>query len=83
LQAALTREQGQEFVIVLVKDYVVHDSGARAEMINFAEREFGVRAALITERSLRTFGPTDIVRWLEGIAIEQLPWAEYTFSPVS
>lgn len=83
LTAALTREQGQEFVIVSVKGYVIGDPQAREEIIEFAEREWGVRAALIGASSHSTYGPSDIVRWLEGVLVEQLPWRDWTFTPVA
>lgn len=67
-------------MILLVKDRVIQDSNAREEMLGFAEREFGVRAALMGERNRQTYGPRDIVRWLEGVLFEQLPWREYSFA---
>jgi hypothetical protein len=41
----------------------------------------GVRAALLSERQNRTSSPhRDIVRWLETVSIEPLPWEEYSCS---
>lgn len=76
-QVALIREQGQEFSILLVKDQVVAHPRQREEVLAFAVREFGVRSALLGERTLSTYGPEDIVDWLSGIYVEQLPWRDF------
>jgi len=76
--AAPTHEQGQDFVVVLVKDQVIHDPNERDTMILASQREFGLRAALMGERQQETYGPPDIVKWLEGVAFEQLPWQEFS-----
>lgn len=78
--AAPTREQGQEFVIVLVKDRVIHDTSERENLLRFGQQKFGVRAALMGEREHKTYGPRDIVNWLDGVAYERLPWREYSLS---
>jgi hypothetical protein len=80
LIAAPTEEQGQRFVIVLVKDRVIHDPTERDQVLVAAQSEFGVRAALIGEQQRQTYGPQDIVRWMEGITIEQLPWREFSLN---
>jgi hypothetical protein len=76
-QVALVREQGQNFAVLVVKDRVIRNSTDRDDAIAWGEREFGVRTALIGE-SGSTWGPNDIVRWLEGVPVEALPWREYT-----
>ncbi len=78
LIAAPTREQGQDFVIVLVKDHVIQNPSERDQIIAACSLQFGCRVALMGERQHRTFGPHDIVRWLEGVAPEQLPWKEFS-----
>jgi hypothetical protein len=78
--AAPTHEQGQDFVIVLVKDRVIHDPNERATIIRASEHEFGLRAALMGERQRETYGPQDIVKWLEGVTFEQLPWQEFSLN---
>jgi hypothetical protein len=78
--AAPTHEQGQDFVVVLVKDQVIHDPNERTTMILASQREFGLRAALMGERQQETYGPPDIVKWLEGVAFEQLPWQEFSLN---
>jgi hypothetical protein len=80
ITAALTHEQGQDFVILLVKDRVISDANDRQELLDFAAHNFGVRAALMGERQNKTYGPPDIVRWLDNVFFEQLPWREYSFN---
>lgn len=80
ITAAVTHEQGQEFVILLVKDRMISDPSGRQDMLDFAAQNFGVRAALVGERQFGTHGPTDIVRWLRNVHVEQLPWREYSFN---
>lgn len=80
LIAAPTREQGQEFVVVLVKDHVIRNPTEADQVLLAAQNQFGVRAALVGEQERRTYGPQDIVRWMEGISIEQLPWREFSIN---
>lgn len=76
-EVALVHEQGQDFAILAVKTSVLASRARCEEMVAFSEREFGVRTALLAEDG-RTWGPTDIVRWLEGVFLEQLPWREFS-----
>lgn len=78
-EVALVHEQGQDFAILAVKSGVLASRARCEEMVAFSEREFGVRTALLAEDG-RTWGPTDIVRWLEGVFLEQLPWREFSFN---
>jgi hypothetical protein len=80
ITAALTHEQGQDFVILLVKDRVISDPNGRQDMLDFAAQNFGVRAALMGERQNATYGPPDIVRRLNSVHFEQLPWKKYSFN---
>jgi hypothetical protein len=80
LIAAPTREQGQEFVVVLVKDPVINNPAQANEVLLAAQSQFGVRAALVGETQHKTYGPDDLVRWMEGISIEQLPWQEFSIN---
>jgi hypothetical protein len=78
-QVAVVKEQGQVFAVLLVKNHVIHSPQQREELQNFGEREFGVRTALIAENG-RTWGPRDIVDWLRGVAVSQLPWREFSLN---
>jgi hypothetical protein len=76
-QVALIREQGQDFAVLAVKPHVIANSQQRQEALTLAARTFGVRTALLGEDG-RTWGPTDIVRWLSNIDIGRLPWRGFT-----
>ena len=77
---ALVHEQGQNFAVMAVKDRVIQDPALRERMMAFGQTEWGARTALVGERNHRTYGPRDIVRWLETVALEQLPWREFRFN---
>lgn len=76
-EVALVKEQGQDFAILAVKNNVITSPTLREEMIAFGEREFGMRTALLAENG-QSWGPTDIVNWLAGIFVEQLPWHRFS-----
>jgi len=76
-KVALVREQGQDFAVLLVKDQVLNSPQTREDLLMFGQGQFGVRTALIGEHG-GTWGPTDIVDWLNSVAPEQLPWREFT-----
>ena len=78
-EVALVREQGQEFAVLAVRNHVLASPTDREEMMNFGEAQFGVPTALVGENG-RLWGPPDIVRWLESVFIEQLPWRDFTIS---
>jgi hypothetical protein len=78
-KVALVREQGQSFAVLLVKSSVLSSKNRCEEIVAFGEQEFGVRTALIGEDG-RTWGSPDIVRWLKGVLIEQLPWRDFSTS---
>lgn len=76
-KVALVREQGQDFAVLLVKDHVLSSPALREDAMSFGESEFGVRTALVGEQG-RTWGPQDIVNWLSSVAVEQLPWRDFS-----
>lgn len=78
-EVALVHAQGQDLAILAVKSSVLSSRARCEEMVAFSEREFGVRSALLGEDG-RTWGPPDIVRWLEGVYPEQLPWREFSLN---
>jgi hypothetical protein len=78
-KVALVHEQGQDFAVLIVKNSVISSPQRREEMMAFGESEFGVRTALMGEDG-RTWGPNDIVNWLETIFVEQLPWREFSLN---
>lgn len=78
-EVALVHEQGQDFAILAVKSSVISSRAQCEEMTAFGEGEFGMRTALLGEDG-RTWGPPDIVGWLEGVFLEQLPWREFALN---
>jgi hypothetical protein len=76
-EVAVIREQGQTFAVLAVKPHVVQDPAEREAMVTSARRWFGVRTALLAEDG-RTWGPNDIVRWLQNIHVSQLPWRKFS-----
>jgi hypothetical protein len=76
-EVALVHEQGQDIAVLAVKSQVVSEPGRREQMLAFGEREFGVRTVLLAENG-RSWGPPDMVRWLEGVSPAQLPWCEFS-----
>ena len=77
IEAALTREGAAEFVVLAVKAGVITNPSQREQLLAFGEDYFGRRTALLGEDG-RTWGPPDIVSWLEAVPVEALPWREYT-----
>ena len=76
-EVAVIREQGQTFAVLTVKPHVVQNPAEREAMVASARRWFGVRTALLAEDG-RTWGPNDIVRWLQNIHVSQLPWRKFS-----
>jgi hypothetical protein len=76
-EVALVREQGQTFAVLAVKPHVVQSPSEREAMVAAARRWFGVRTALLAEDG-KTWGPNDIVRWLQNIHPGQLPWRKFS-----
>lgn len=76
-EVALIREQGQDFAVLTVKPHVVQSSQEREAAMAAARQAFGMRTALLAEDG-RTWGPTDIVRWLANVDIRRLPWRQFT-----
>lgn len=77
IEAAVTKQGAAEFVVLAVKPWALRDPRQRDELLELGEQVFGRRTALLAEDG-RTWGPPDIVRWLQDVAPEQLPWREYT-----
>lgn len=76
-EVALVHEQGQDFAILAVKSNVISNPQLREEMVAFGQQEFGLRTALLAENG-QTWGDQDIVNWLKGVLVEQLPWRDFS-----
>jgi hypothetical protein len=74
--AAPTHHQGYDFVVLSVKDRVIHDPSAREELLDFAQSQFGMYAVLLGESNGQTYGAQRAVNMLRQISAEQLPWRE-------
>jgi NAD(P)H-dependent FMN reductase len=78
--AAPTHHHGYDFVVLLVKDHVLHEPTTRSDMLDFAQREFGVDPVLLGERQGETYGAQRAVNMLRRISPDQLPWREYEYA---
>jgi hypothetical protein len=76
-EVALVREQGQDFAVLAVKPYVIQNPSEREALTAAGQQWFGVRTALLAEDG-QTWGPKDIVRWLQNVHVSQLPWRSFT-----
>jgi hypothetical protein len=79
IQAAVTKSGTAEFVVLAVKPSAIGNPTRREELQRLGERLFRRRTALLGEDG-RSWGPPDIVRWLQGVPVDSLPWREYTVS---
>ena len=81
-QASVIREQGVDFVIVVVKKNVVDNrNAAQGAMASFSPAFPQLPIVLMAqEHNGRPvfFGRDDIVRFLSNVPVEAIPWREYT-----
>jgi hypothetical protein len=81
-QAALVREQGQKFAVVVVQYSVLNSTASkRNAQATFQPAFPGVPIILMAQdsRGVPTYyGRTDIVNFLSSIDFRRLPWAEWT-----
>lgn len=83
LQAAVIKEQGQTFAVVLVKPHVM-DSTHQASQTQAGFSSFfpGMPVVLAAESSqgMRYYGRCDISRFLASISVSRIPWRTYSFA---
>jgi hypothetical protein len=82
ITAALVREQGVNFAVVLVRSAAMNQPPASKNQLaaGFQPIFPGNHIVLCAQDSggrPTYYGRPDIVRFLSGIFFEQLPWAEY------
>ena len=78
ITAAITKEQGVTFTVILVKTGVI--SSNREQVRTSAPSNFP-RPIILAEQSHRKMkyhGRTDIVRFLSNVPYQALPWKDYT-----
>ena len=84
VQAAVVREQGVVFAVVVVKRHVLDDRAeANRTQVAFRRCFPGVPIVLMGQDGRGTptyWGRPDIVRFLARISMHRIPWKEYTFS---
>jgi hypothetical protein len=80
--AALVREQGVTFAVVVVNNHTVSsDSERRKAMGAFGTRFPGVPIVLMSQDGRGTptyWGRPDIVRFLVDVPFEALPWKRFS-----
>jgi hypothetical protein len=80
--AAVVREQGVTFAVVVVKDHVVSSDSSRREAIMAFGAHFpGVPIVLMAQdgRGRPTYwGRPDIVRFLARVPVNALPWKRFS-----
>lgn len=82
VDAALVREQGVKFAVVVVSSGTTSNrASARAAIVAY-RRIFGLPLVVLMEQDARGvptyYGRPDIVRFLSGIDFRQLPWSRYS-----
>ncbi len=75
-QVALIREQGINFGVVIVQDHVIDNSNERDDLCRWWTNQLGYPIALMGAHRHRTYGRSDIVRWLSSIDPSRLPWRQ-------
>lgn len=84
VQAAVVKEQGVVFAVVVVKRHVLDDRAlASRAQLGFRRLFPGMPIVLMAQdgRGTPTYlGRPDIVRFLARISMHRMPWKEFTFS---
>lgn len=84
IQAAVVKEQGVTFAVVVVKPRVVSSRHEAQRAAAAFTRYFpGMPIVLMAQDSRGTptyVGRPDIVKFLANVFLESLPWKEFTFN---
>lgn len=82
--AALVREQGVEFAVVVVKKHVLSGESSRRQAAASFQASFpGIPIILMAQDGggRPTFwGRPDIVRFLSNVPVSRLPWRRFSMS---
>jgi hypothetical protein len=71
---AFVREQGVEFVVVCVADYIVEGAIEREGVYQEWTRELGRPVALIGANRHRVYGHKSIVKFVSSVHPSRFPW---------
>jgi hypothetical protein len=81
-QGAVIREQGVTFAVVIVKRYIIDNSIEAGQAIAAFQPVFpGLPVVLMAQNYQGTptyYGRQDIARFLANVALEAIPWKEFT-----
>lgn len=84
IQAALIREQGQTFSVVVAKKHILHNRLEADRLAQYLSPAFGgVPVVLMAQDGSGRpsyYGRSDIVRFLENVPIQNMPWRQYTLN---
>jgi len=83
VQAAAISLQGRNFAVVLAQLDLIHNSGEADLAIDTLQPKFGgVPVVLMAQKEDGTpvyYGDQDLVRSLEDLPVDKMPWKEYHF----
>lgn len=81
-QGATIKEQGVDFAIVIVKEFVLRNSSKADEMIRTFQPTFpGIPVVLMAQDSRGVpsyYGRKDIANFMANVPIQAVHWKEYT-----
>lgn len=80
-EGALIREQGVEFAVVVVKRFVLDNSGHVNELIGKFQLHFQLPVVLMAQDAsgVPTYlGREDIVRFLANVSMNAISWRRFT-----
>lgn len=84
VQAAAISLLGRKFAVVLAQLDLIHNSGEADMAIDTLQPKFGgVPVVLMAQKEDGTpvyYGDQDLVRSLEDLPIDKMPWKEYQFN---
>lgn len=84
IQAALIREQGQTFSVVVAKQQVLQNRFEASRLAQKLSPAFGgVPIVLMAQDGSgrpRYYGRSDIVRFLANVPLQSMPWRQYTLN---
>jgi hypothetical protein len=84
VDAAVVREQGQTFAVVVVRQGVIQNSAAASRMQANLAPAFDFVPIILMEQNSRGiptyYGRPDIVRFLSGIDFRRLPWKQWSLN---